>query len=98
MDPVSLGMLAVLGAAFYFLLIRPQKQRQRAQAKMIAELGPGVRVMTGSGLYGTIVERLEGDVRLEVAPGVIVLIADGAIVRVVEPALPAGDPAPGEAP
>lgn len=98
MDPVSLGMLAVLGAAFYFLLIRPQRQRQRAQAQMIASLGPGVRVMTASGLYGTIVERVDGDVRLEVAPGVTVLMADGAIARVVEPALPAGDPAPDEAP
>lgn len=75
----------LLIAVFYFLLIRPQ-QRQRKQMVQLQEtLAPGTRVMTGSGLYGTIMS-IEGDeVELEVAPGVTNRYARRAIVSVVQP-------------
>lgn len=95
MDPLTLGMLAVIGVAFYFLMIRPNKKRQKAQAEMLANLGPGVRIMTTAGVFGTIVGRDdEGQVQLEIAPGVVITMLNAAVAKVVEPALPAADPEP----
>lgn len=88
MDPVTLGMIAVLGLAFYFLLLRPQKQRQRAHATMLANLGPGARIVTTSGIQGTIVERLDDLVRLEIAPATVISIVPAAIGSVVQPEAP----------
>lgn len=95
MDPLTLGMLAVIGVAFYFLMIRPNKQRQKAHAAMLASLGPGARVMTTAGLFGTITDRGPEDlVHLEIAPGVVVTVVQAAIARVVEPATPEADTEP----
>lgn len=90
MDPVTLGMLAVLGFAFYFLLIRPQKQRQRAHAAMLAALGPGAQVITTSGIHGVIVDRTDSEIRLEIAPGTVITIVAAAIGSVVQ-GIPADD-------
>lgn len=95
MDPLTLGMLAVVGVAFYFLMIRPQKARQKAQRDMIAALGPGARIMTTAGVFGTIAERTDSEVRLEIAPGVVIAIVPEAIAKVVEPAI-ADSPVDGE--
>ena len=56
---------------FYFLLIRPQRNRQRAQQALVASLEVGDDVMTTGGIFGTIVEidDDEGTVTVEIAPG-----------------------------
>ena len=46
MDIVALAPIVLLVVAFYFLLIRPQKQRQRQQAEMVSALAPGAQVIT----------------------------------------------------
>jgi preprotein translocase subunit YajC len=76
--------LILLVAVFYFLLIRPQ-QKQRKQLQQVQQaLEPGSKVMTGSGLIGT-VEAVEGDeVLLEVAPGVTNRFVRRAIVQVIQ--------------
>ena len=85
MDITMLLMLAVLGAAFYFMIIRPQKKRQQDQQKMVDALRPGTRIMTTAGVFGTIVERGDEEVRLEIAPGVVIAILPAAVGRVVTP-------------
>ena len=76
-------MLALLFAIFYFILIRPQQKRIKAQREMIGSLAKGARVITSGGLIGTII-KFEGDdiVVMEVAQGVKVRIAKSAIVEV----------------
>lgn len=89
MDPLTIGMLVVIGAAFYFLMIRPSKKRQKAQAQMLANLGPGTRIMTTAGMFGTIVGRNDEDeVQLEIAPGIVITVVTAAIARSVEPKTP----------
>lgn len=39
---------------FYFLIIVPQRRRQRELQKMISELKPGDRIVTNGGLIATI--------------------------------------------
>lgn len=50
----SLLMLALFFLAFWFLMIAPQRKRQKAQEKMISELKTGDQVITSSGILGTI--------------------------------------------
>lgn len=56
----SLFMMLFFMLAFWFLLIAPQRKRQKAQEKMIAELKDGDEVMTTSGVFGTILQ-VKGD-------------------------------------
>lgn len=47
--------LVLIFGIFYFLIIRPQQKRQKEQQKMISQLQKGDRVVTNSGMFGTIV-------------------------------------------
>jgi preprotein translocase subunit YajC len=79
--------LLLMGVIFYFLLIRPQNQRRRAQMQMQAELEVGDEIVTTAGIYGTVTEIDEdyGIVTLEVAPGMEVRFARAAVAqRLVE--------------
>ena len=46
MDILSLAPILLLGVAFYFLLIRPQRNRQKKHADMVSAVAPGSEVMT----------------------------------------------------
>jgi preprotein translocase subunit YajC len=86
MDPTSLLLIVAAGAAFYFLIIRPGKQRQKAQAQLQRSLQPGTEVMTTSGIFGTVAVVTEEELSLEVSPGVFMRIIPAAVARVVQPA------------
>ncbi|WP_084516628.1 preprotein translocase subunit YajC [Microtetraspora niveoalba] len=77
--------LILLVVVFYFLLIRPQRKRQQEQLQMQNSLTPGARVMTTTGLFGTVVGLQDEDVILEIAPGVETRWVKAAIGRVVTP-------------
>ena len=62
--------------------MRPQKKRQQAQQQTMNSLGPGSRVMTGSGMFGTVVSIGEKQAVIEVSPGVELTVLKQAISRV----------------
>jgi len=74
--------LILMAAAFWFLIIRPNRKKQAAMVAMIAALGPGARVITSSGIKGTIISMGESEVVLEIAPGVHTTWTKGAITKV----------------
>lgn len=82
----TLLMLALMVLAFYFLLIRPAQKKQKQQQTMVSQLAPGSRVMTTSGVYGTIVHLGERQAIIEIAPGVEMTILKQAIMRAVDAA------------
>ncbi len=52
---ISYGvMFAVMIAVFYFMLIRPQRKKDKQVKEMLAALKPGDRITTIGGIYGTI--------------------------------------------
>ena len=72
--------------AFYVLIIRPARNRARAQQRLVEQLDVGVKVMTTSGMHGEIVGLEDDVVLLEAAPGVVLRFAKPAVARVlVEP-------------
>jgi preprotein translocase subunit YajC len=51
----------VIGLLFYFMFIRPDRQRRAEQAEMLDNLKKNDRVVTAGGIYGTIVNANKGD-------------------------------------
>ncbi len=76
-------MIALMVAAFYFLLIRPAKRRTDQQKSMVSALAPGARIMTTAGVFGTIRHLGENQAVIEIAPEVEMTITKQAILRVV---------------
>jgi len=76
----------LLLAAFFLLRANPQRRRAQAQKALLDGLQPGTRVVTVSGIIGTLMG-IEGDrAAIEVAPGVVVEFLLAAIVRTAEEA------------
>jgi preprotein translocase subunit YajC len=64
--------LILIVVVFYFLLIRPQTKRQKEHKMLLANLRKGDKVVTSSGIFGTIVgmDEKENKVVLKVAENV----------------------------
>lgn len=75
---------AVLIAAFYLLLIRPQMKRQKEQTALMASLAVDNAVVTIGGIFGTIKALEDDKVSLEIANGVTITMARSAIAKKIE--------------
>jgi preprotein translocase subunit YajC len=87
----SLGSLLpfiVILLAFWLLIIRPSRNRQRAQQRMQQELSVGQQVMTTSGLYGEVAAIEDEAVVLQTAPGVTMRWSKPAVARILTPKEP----------
>jgi preprotein translocase subunit YajC len=75
--------LILMGGIFYFLLIRPQQRRVRAQQALLAAVDVGDEVITTAGIFGTVVEidEDEGTVTIEIAPNTRVRMLKSGIAR-----------------
>jgi preprotein translocase subunit YajC len=51
---MQMAPLVLMFGAMYFLLIAPQRKKQKAHEKMLTELKAGDEVVTAGGIYGTI--------------------------------------------
>lgn len=75
----GLIVVPVFFALMWVLFIFPQQKRVKAQQQFMAELQVDDRVVTAGGIHGTIVSLDTDVVRLEVADGVELSFARGAI-------------------
>jgi preprotein translocase subunit YajC len=83
-SPISM-LLPILGmlVIFYFLMIRPQQKRQKEVQKMISGVKKGDRVLTASGLYGTVAGIKDDVLVLQIADNVKVEMVKSAVTGVV---------------
>ena len=65
-----LFMIVIVFAIMYFMMIRPQRKRQKEIENFRRSLQPGMEVVTSGGIYGKIKEVNEGVVVLEIANNV----------------------------
>ncbi len=81
------SQLPLLGIAllFWFLMIRPAQRRQREVRQMQSSLVVGDEVMLTSGIYGVLQSLEDERVRVQLAPGVVVEVARGAVGQRVSP-------------
>ena len=81
----NLSGLVVLGLAFYFLLIRPQRKQEAKKKEMISQLKKGNRIITASGIIGKIHKVVnEDELSVEIADGVNLRILRNAVVRLID--------------
>ena len=89
----DLLLLVILGGLFGLLMYsssRSRKRTQKAAEELKSSLVPGQQVMTGSGLFATVVAVDEEAVTLETSPGVTSRWLLAAVAKLVEPPV-AGD-------
>jgi preprotein translocase subunit YajC len=80
----QLVFFAAIFAIFYFLLIRPQQRQRRERDTMLSAIKKGDRVVTTSGMHGTITSLNDQTVILRITDQVKVEFDRTAIGRVVE--------------
>lgn len=82
-DVFTLLVLALPLVGIWLLVVRPAGRRSREAALVAAELRPGQKVVTTSGLFGTIYAIDDDTVSLTVAEGVRLTYARQAVAAVV---------------
>lgn len=69
---------------FYFMLIRPQNQRQKQQQALIASMKTGDKVITAGGMHGLIANVKETTVIVKVADNVKIEVDKASITSVTK--------------
>jgi preprotein translocase subunit YajC len=77
-------MFAGLGGLMYFSM-KKQKRVAAATKQMHDSLVPGARVMTTSGLHGTVTAIADDTIELEIAPGLRTTWVRAAVREVIVP-------------
>jgi preprotein translocase subunit YajC len=82
-DPNStwymLGFLVVIFALFYFVMIRPQRKRQKEHEQMTKDLQKGDKVITAGGIYGTVDSLSDDSAVIKVEGGGSLRVARGSV-------------------
>ncbi len=72
--------LFAIFALFYFLIIRPQKKERERHRKFLESLKKGDRVVTSSGIWGTVVEIGDRTITLKVDANTKITFTKEAVV------------------
>ena len=83
---MQLAPLVLMFGAMYFLLIAPQRKKQKAHEKMLTELKAGDEVVTAGGVYGTITSVREDRFVVRVGENNKIEVGKGFISTVVKKA------------
>jgi len=75
--------LVLIFVVFYFLLIRPQQQRQKQADQMLKALKKGDRVVTTGGIIGTVIGIDDAKATLRIAEDTKVEFTKSSIVQVL---------------
>ncbi|HUZ64923.1 MAG TPA: preprotein translocase subunit YajC [Acetobacteraceae bacterium] len=79
--------LILIFAVFYFLLIRPQQQRQKDLKRTLGDLKRGDRVVTAGGILALVtrVTKESNEIEVEIAQNVRVTVLRETITNVIKP-------------
>ena len=73
--------LILIFGLMYFLMIRPQQKKARAQQSLVASIAAGDEVVLSSGLFGVVNEVEDDVIWLEVAKDIELKILRSAVDR-----------------
>ena len=76
--------LVLIFGVMYFLMIRPQRKKQKEHQQLMEELKRGDRVITAGGIYGVIESLSEDSVVIKIESGVTMRVARGSISGIRE--------------
>jgi len=72
--------LVLIFAAMYFLMIRPQRKKQKEQQEMVQQVRKGEKVIIAGGIYGQIESVGEETIVLRVESGATMRVLKGSIM------------------
>lgn len=76
--------LGLMMAIFYFMLIRPQRRRERERRQMIDSVKTGDRVLICGGMIGIVTNVKDKILAIKIAEKVKVEVVRGAVAQVLE--------------
>ena len=82
---VQLFPLALIFIIFYFLLIRPQKQKEKEHQKMLAGIEKNDAVVTLGGIHGVVVNVKEKTLILRIDENVKMEVEKNSIAYIKKP-------------
>ncbi len=77
--------LALIFIIFYFLLIRPQKQKEKEHQKMLGGINKNDEVVTSGGIHGTVVNVKEKTLTLRIDENVKMEIEKSSVAYIKKP-------------
>ncbi len=78
-NPTIIIYLIFIFGIIYFILIRPQRKRQKEHQELVQELKRGDRVITAGGIYGQIESVSDDNVVIKVESGTTLRVARNSI-------------------
>ena len=82
---VNLFPLVIIFVIFYFMLIRPQKNKEKEHNKMLGGLNKNDDVVTTGGIHGTIVNVKDKSVILRVDENVKIEVEKNCVAYIKKP-------------
>ena len=76
----TIVFLALMFGMVYFVLIRPQRKRQKEHEELTNELRKGDKVRTAGGIYGVLENVNDENVTMKVESGAIMRVAKDSVV------------------
>jgi len=80
---MSMLPLLLMFVVLYFVMIRPQMNRQKEHKTMLESLAKGDEVATSGGLLGKVTQLIEQQISLEIADSVVVQLQRSAVIQVL---------------
>ncbi|MEI5675004.1 MULTISPECIES: preprotein translocase subunit YajC [Nocardioides] len=92
MEFAGLLPFAAIALLFWLLIIRPASKRQRELRGMQSSLSVGDEVMLTSGVFAHVTEVADDHLRVEIAEGVTIKVARGAVGSIIQQPLVDDEP------
>ncbi|MGB2764043.1 MAG: preprotein translocase subunit YajC [Candidatus Aminicenantaceae bacterium] len=70
---------------FYFLLIRPQRVKQKKHQEMVEQLKSGDKIVTSGGIYGTVMGVQKDRIEVKIASNVKIDITKNSVAAILTP-------------
>lgn len=74
--------LVLIGVVFYFLIIRPQRQREQKRQDMISKVQKGDQIVTIGGVHGSVVKVEDDSLLADVGSGTRIRFDKNAVASV----------------
>lgn len=92
MEFAGLLPFVAIALVFWLFIIRPASRRQRELSSMQSSLSVGDEVMLTSGVFATVAEIADDHLRVEIAEGVTIKVARGAVGSIIQQPLVDDEP------
>ncbi|MDD3275616.1 MAG: preprotein translocase subunit YajC [Kiritimatiellales bacterium] len=80
----TIGWMVFMVAIFYFVMIRPQRRREKERKAMVESVKSGVRVLLTSGIIGEIASVKEKTLIVRIAENTKIEVLKSAVSQVLE--------------